>query len=473
MPDILRVTTPVTNHENAVRPRPDAPNPPALQNIPDPNRVTQANQQNVYTELQQNKFSALFESNYDKFLQLLRSTPGMTETYAEVFFTKLGNFVNAGINENFAEEIAQYMQFLEMEPSELLEFFKSQCDSAVKFGGPFFGVLRELLSSNFTSTKEAMLDLLRKFDSLVSNPHILKEITTNLQNIARYMPKQSAEQLLELVSQLREHPDGHNSANLNLLKGQILPFLGEYISQSHDFGSIRDFITMFTLNLARYESGSVESFEQAFQNAMAHPEIAEKFSGLTADDFRVMFLNTNPTPAHQEALDKFVQIISGGIKGEAGVGNIPNFENILKSMLINESVYMPLLHVTLPANIDGSMLFSEIWIDPEAERSEGSSSDESSPKERAIKMLIKVDVKNVGYFEMILLYFDDKVDLQLYYPPSLDHAKDEIRAGIREITARNALNLQSFISEKVEKPKAISEVFPKIYERKNAINVTV
>ena len=89
-----------------------------------------------------------------------------------------------------------------------------------------------------------------------------------------------------------------------------------------------------------------------------------------------------------------------------------------------------------------------------------------------MKVLVKFDVKDLGFFEMIMLVQDGLVDMQLFYPETLEDNKDEIRENIVNIIERNGMSFQSYLSDKVEQPRPISEVFPKIYEGRNMINVT-
>jgi hypothetical protein len=143
------------------------------------------------------------------------------------------------------------------------------------------------------------------------------------------------------------------------------------------------------------------------------------------------------------------------------------FKGILSSMLLNESVYMPLLHMSLPMNIDGNMMFSELWIDPDDE--EGKSGEE----ERKTKLLIKFDIKDVGFFDLIVLHNKGKVDMQLFCPEKVLVADKGIKAGLTEILERNGLAINSISIDKGRTPVSISQVFPKIYERKNSVNVKI
>lgn len=100
--------------------------------------------------------------------------------------------------------------------------------------------------------------------------------------------------------------------------------------------------------------------------------------------------------------DSLLDIIQAGVKGEAGVENREAFLNILNGMLANESVYMPVMHAMLPMIISGVPVFSEIWVDPNEE------SGEAGSNERGVKLLLKFDMKDVGFFDVLLYYENGK-----------------------------------------------------------------
>ncbi|MEG0020783.1 MAG: hypothetical protein RR728_09565, partial [Oscillospiraceae bacterium] len=148
------------------------------------------------------------------------------------------------------------------------------------------------------------------------------------------------------------------------------------------------------------------------------------------------------------------------------------FEDILKSVLLNKSVYMPLQHVIIPANINGTMFFSEMWVDPDA-----SDNAKEGGNEPAAKLLIKFDIQSVGFFEMVILCQKenkkDRIDMLFFHPQSFSAKSADIKKAISAIMLKNGLNCGTITVEKSNAPLAVSDVFPKIYERKDTINVKV
>lgn len=470
MVDLLKVTTPLTGQESLGRTKLNSPREDNILSIPDPSKVTKTNSQSVYSERQAGQFSPNLKSNFEEFLQLMRSTPDMTEGFSKIFFTRLGSIVNSGMGQGISEEMSTYMDMLKMTEPELLNFVKEGQGAAVKFNGVFFDMLRYLLKGNVSNDlKGSILDFLRKYDSLTGGNHILNNMVSNLKNVAVRIPQSVSTQLSTLVDKLVISPEnGANEKNVDILKNEIVPLLAKYMSRARDFGPVRDIISMFVLNLARYEMGTKESFSQSFRTLVGYAEVQSQLEGVPMADLEQFMLSNKVPEAAHATVDKLIQVITKGVNGEAGYENKQIFQNILNSALVNESVYMPLVHIMLPADINGKLFFSEMWVDPNHEQG-----NKREGGQGFVKMLIKFDIKDLGYFEMILLAQGDKVDMELLYPERLEPLQNKIREELQVIMERNDLSFQSLFLGKCEEPKSISQVFPKIYEGRNVVNVTI
>ena len=128
---------------------------------------------------------------------------------------------------------------------------------------------------------------------------------------------------------------------------------------------------------------------------------------------------------------------------------------------------MPLMHVMIPVMLNGVPLFSEIWVDPNEE------SGNPESEERGVKLMIKFDMKDVGFFDMMMYYEKGKMDLLLRYPESLSAHEGEIREGIAKILRNNHLEVEYLAVEQGKESIPVSVAFPKIFERRNTVNVTI
>lgn len=472
MADILKVTTPPTGYENNTRTNPITVGDQTIQNIVDPSKVVRPDGKPGSMADQNGEYLLNFESNFETFMKSVKDAGGLSEIFTELIFSKMGVMVSSGVGENFAEEIAQFMEMLKMNPEQLQQFLKNQSSSAVRFKGAFFDVLRQVLS-NTTSTdmKTDVLDFLKRYNDMTSSKHIMGSIMQNLKDIARSIPNSYRQGLMELAQKLDQNPkDGDTAPNAAIMKEEIIPYLSKYVSRTYDMGPARDLITLLTLNIARFENGNKEAFEQSFLQLMGYRAVRDKLGGLDTFQLEAVLRNTEFAKAAEQAdvIDQLVSIIRQGLSGKGGLETKAVFQEIINALLVNESVYMPLLHMMIPAELNGNLMFSEMWIDPDDQQEKAGGS-----QERSIRLFIKFDIKDVGYFEMVLVTTGSKMDLQLYYPPSLAAAERQIKTGIATIMANNGYDFKNFVLERVKRPKSISEVFPKIYERKNTINVRI
>lgn len=387
-----------------------------------------------------------------------------------MIFGGMANLVESGITKGTAEDIQAFFQMLNMSPEKLSEFLKSQMAGANRLQGPLFDVLRQIMDEATTvELKAGVLDLLKKYNDMSSGKHLMENIKGTLEDIEARMFKGDREGLMKLAMKLKPHTMDSNAANVRLLKEQIIPYMGKYVADNREMGKLRDLVTLVAFNTSRYESGSLDNVVQAFQRLMDFPTFQKHFKGMSVNDFRDMLrgVDYDRAAGKNELTDKLLNIMQAGVKGEAGIENKEAFVNIMRSILVNESVYMPVMHVMLPVILDGVPMFSEMWVDPDEE------SGNQGSKERGIKLLIKFDMKDVGFFDMMLYYEKGKIDMLIHYPEELSGHESDIRENIRKIMSKNELELEYLGVEQNKPPIQVSAAFPKIFERRNSINVTI
>ena len=387
-----------------------------------------------------------------------------------MIFGGMANLVESGITKGTAEDIQAFFQMLNMSPEKLSEFLKSQMAGANRLQGPLFDVLRQIMDEATTvELKAGVLDLLKKYNDMSSGKHLMENIKGTLEDIEARMFKGDREGLMKLAMKLKPHTMDSNAANVRLLKEQIIPYMGKYVADNREMGKLRDLVTLVAFNTSRYESGSLDNVVQAFQRLMDFPTFQKHFKGMSVNDFRDMLrgVDYDRAAGKNELTDKLLNIMQAGVKGEAGIENKEAFVNIMRSILVNESVYMPVMHVMLPVILDGIPMFSEMWVDPDEE------SGNQGSKERGIKLLIKFDMKDVGFFDMMLYYEKGKIDMLIHYPEELSGHESDIRENIRKIMSKNELELEYLGVEQNKPPIQVSAAFPKIFERRNSINVTI
>ena len=471
MSNILKVTTPVVGYDNNTVNNKQTPAQQAqdlsIKNQVDTGRVVRADGR-TDADGQQGKGIA-YESNFGNFVQSLRELPNLQEIMTKMLFGGMANMVESGIGKGTAADIQALLQMLEMTPEQLNGFLKDSMAGANRLQGPLFDVLRQIMNETGTvELKAGILDMLKKYNDMSSGKHILESIKDNLAEIEARMFKNNRQELQQLASRLRPYSVENNEINTQILKEQIIPYLGKYISQTKDLGRIRDLISLLALNTSRLENGNVDKVSQSFQRLLDFPGFSKYFPGMTSAQFKDMLMNVDYEKAagKMDWIDKFLNIMEAGVRGEAGVENKDAFMSIMRSMMINESVYMPVMHVMLPVILDGVPMYSELWVDPDEE------SGNPGSKERGVKLLIKFDLKDVGFFDMMMYYEKGKMDMLIHYPEELADHESDIRENIRKIMNRNHLEVEYLAVEQGKVPIKVSAAFPKIFERRNSVNVT-
>lgn len=472
MSNILKVTTPTVGYDNSINNKPSPSQQAEDLSIKNPVEANKVGRADGRTESGNNDGGkgVAYDSNFGSFVQSLRDLPKLNEIMSKMIFGGMANIVESGIGKGTAADIQAFFQMLEMSPEKLNEFLKAQMAGANRLQGPLFDVLRQIMDEATTvELKAGVLDLLKKYNDMSSGKHILENIKGTLEEIEARMFRNDRDGLERLAMRLKQHSMDANAANTRLLKEQIIPYMGKYVADNRELGKLRDLVTLVAFNTARYESGNIDNVVQAFWRLMDFPTFRKHFKGMTAEGFREMLLNVDYDRAagKNELADKLLNIMQAGVKGEAGIENREAFINVMRSMLVNESVYMPLMHVMLPVILDGVPMFSEMWVDPDEE------SGNPGFDERGVKLLIKFDMKDVGFFDMMLYYEKGKIDMLIHYPEELSGHESDIRDNIRKIMSRNKLELEYLGVEQNKVPIQVSAAFPKIFERRNSINVTI
>ena len=470
MPDLLGVTNPVPGHDNTQinRNTPISPNNTQVQNVPDTTRVTDADNR---TEQQDSGQSGgiRYDSNFQTFLQQLRRAQGGTESLSRLLAGE-GTVVTSGMSEGIAEEMAQVLQLLKMDEGQLLQFLTAQMQSGTRFGGALFDLLRNAYArAGSAGVRTDILSFLKSYSDWSSTGHLEGNLLRNLAAMADSMPASWGDKLRELLAQLENGvAAGDRQGNINLIQQQVFPFMSSYIGQTHDLGTPRELISLMALDLARYENGSEEKLTEMFHQLSGYGTLKGMLGGIDSESLLKMLQSA---AARESDATRFADLLASAaaraLRGEGSAEVQETFRNLVSSMLINESVYMPLSHFMIPLEMDGRKLFSELWVDADAEEKNG-----RGRGGKCMKFLFKIDVEKLGLFDVVLAFRDSKeVEVAIACPAGVAPFSREIEKTVSQILTRNELTPTGISVRKMERPVTLTEVFPKIFEGKNSVNV--
>lgn len=478
MPEIMNVTNAVPGYDAAAGNRSiqttagDA----SIHNVPNPSRATRPDsnageQQNAGSESQSGPLR--YDSNFQSFLQRLQSSGDVATELVRFLSGNSRTVVSSGLHAGTADELSQVLEMLEMNEGEFLQFLKDQVASGSRFGGPLFDLLRTAYrDAGSPGLRGDILQFLKQYGDWASTSHVEGNLLRSLDQIARSMPRSWGGRVTEFLALLQNGiAAGDRTGNLKLLQREILPYLSDYVARSHDMGRARGLLTMLVLDVARYENGSQDSLLQSLHHLMNYGALKGSLGGLSSEALlSLVHHSAFGQPGHQGVFADHLSAAAGrALRGSAGAEAQEAFRALVDSILINESVYMPLNHYLLPLRWKNRTMFSELWVDPDADRDrEGGSS-----QNRTVRLLLKADVQPFGLFDVVLTCRGKAVDLDVRCPDQIAPFSALIRNALTGILRDNGLEAGSVQVEKLEHPLTVSEVFPMIFQGRDSIDVKV
>lgn len=442
---------------------------PAIQNPADPDAVNRADGQNAGgsgTATGEGGGRILdFEGNYASFLRNLRGLEDFPKELSALFFSDSGMLLFQN-QEGLGTALSGLFSSMELQnPEELLAFMKEQ-GGELKFSGAFFDGLRGLMQERISEPlRNAILDFVKSYNDLSAGPHLLRQMRTIAGDIRNLMLSSAAEKFAALTERLDLSAlPGDTEANTRLINNEILPFLSRYVSQTHDYGPVRNAAMLFILYAVKYENGDKETLEKLGQRLMKNSDFQLLFRG----DPAALWQETAERLLKREAEDSFSslfpKLLLAGAEGKAGSENSMRFQEVLNGLLVNESVYMPLRHSIFPFRFRGRQVMSEMWVEPEDRRRGGNG---------GTKLLLRFHIQSVGDFELVSLIRDRRVDLQLFLPEELMERQKEVEGKVSGILRKNGLSVANLGIRRRMRALRLAEVFPGLSEQSHGINIRI
>lgn len=208
--------------------------------------------------------------------------------------------------------------------------------------------------------------------------------------------------------------------------------------------------------------------------AMPDMPIRERLYGAFVDIVDKMALK-NEMPQHgvrppvHSTLDSLTDFIQENINHPA-LKSLDSFNaaNLLQSLLNAPGVFTPLAHYILPLDVDGTKAFGELWVD----------NDENNPNntpgtQRNYHLFLTFDVESIGRFEVDLYALGDEVNLALLYPPRFEKQIEPMKDRINKVVRNVGYNTRNFETAPLKTPHNLTEIFPKIVDKRTTLNTRV
>jgi len=441
----------------------------------DPTKVTKPSKQDPSNQTGQNLFNYNPDSVFEKFIKILQNSPVLTDGAKKLLLNR--QFINANIKSDpiLSVLFETLLHDIEMNDAEILNFLKFQQNTYTKFHGEFFDNLRTLIKSNPNNKdfQYVVRNFLRSYDCFASVDETTRSITSALKNIERNIPEILKNSFNEMTGKIISDNSKGIDLNLNVLKNEILPFMGRYISKMNDFGPIRDYVSVLVHNIVRLESASKDNFadslETLFEYIKYNFDVKEEFmESLKAS---LITAYESSSSLKNDAVDSFVKLLESGVKDSESHVNKGVMNDMTESLLFVQNVHIPLIHMFLPLSYNGMLMFSELWIGKEYEDSPSKKrKQEYTP---TYKVFITFDIQNIGYFETTVVLKESSLNLDIYVPSSISKHVDKIKNDLNNLLNKNNIGVSGINIQESVKKRKFSDVFTNLSERKSGVDVTI
>ncbi|MCI8659375.1 MAG: hypothetical protein HFG54_03860 [Lachnospiraceae bacterium] len=476
MSNILQVTTPNlnTDNRNILNPQDPRQAGQAIHNPVDPTRVVRADGRDgeqTGNSTQDDLFSVInYDSNYGAFVKGLGENSNLSGVMERLLFGDMAGLKGAEQAEVSAL-VERFLMSMRMDsPQDLLEYLQGQGELQARFSGDFFNKLRSLLSQSPSERlKEAVLNFVKGYNNYSSGAHLLQQMKALTDDIEHLLLRAYREEFRGLADSMNwDAANGDTEENSGILNQRLIPFLSSYISRTHDYGAVREAAMLLIFHAVRYQNGGKDRLFTLFDSLLGNRDFGRLFKGdAEADMEQLLMAGTRESqPPLSEFADDLATLLLKGANGHGGLENVQQFYNIMNGMLINESVYMPLLHFILPFQYEDNNVMSEMWVDPDSKK-------DSEEEGRKIKLFLKFDIQTLGKFELVMTLQDRQSKVQLYVPPQLARQNKQIQTEVADILKKNGFRFSQLLIRERVRDRRVDEVFPEIREKERTINVRI
>jgi len=179
--------------------------------------------------------------------------------------------------------------------------------------------------------------------------------------------------------------------------------------------------------------------------------------------------NTKKQEVPKSALDDLTAFIEKNINHAAlKTLNSFNASNLLQSLINAPGVFTPLSHYVIPLQIGETKAFGELWVDND-ERNAAAKPGEK----KNYHLFLTFDVETMGRFETDLYASGPEINLTFLYPSGFSEEAARIKEKIVRIAADTGYSVKDFRAAPLKEPHNLTQVFPRILERRTGLDVRV
>ncbi|MCL2634534.1 MAG: hypothetical protein FWD34_08490 [Oscillospiraceae bacterium] len=145
-----------------------------------------------------------------------------------------------------------------------------------------------------------------------------------------------------------------------------------------------------------------------------------------------------------------------------------NASNLLQSLINAPGVFTPLAHYIIPLQFGGTRAFGELWVDND-EKNAAAGAD----GKKNIHLFLTFEVETVGRFETDLYASGAEINLAVLYPEGFEGEMKAIKEKINRIIADTGYHVKEFRTGVLREPHDLTQIFPRILEKREGLDVVV
>ncbi len=170
-----------------------------------------------------------------------------------------------------------------------------------------------------------------------------------------------------------------------------------------------------------------------------------------------------PPTTMENMLDFLVKNINDpSLKSLSAMGR----PEMLQGLLSAPGVFTPLLHFMVPMNMDDMKAFGELWVDPDA-------GTDSETGESDSHLFLCFEIEDTGYFELELYARGKSINVALMCPEGRQRDFLPLKEAIPTLASACGYKAEKTMIEPLRRKRDLTNVFPKLNERRSGLNVSV
>ncbi|MDR0222694.1 MAG: hypothetical protein LBI38_04050 [Oscillospiraceae bacterium] len=177
-----------------------------------------------------------------------------------------------------------------------------------------------------------------------------------------------------------------------------------------------------------------------------------------------------PAGADKSALDDLTAFIEKNIN-HAAIKSLNSFNasNLLQSLINAPGVFTPLSHYIIPLQIGDTKAFGELWVDND----ERNAASQAEGGKKNFHLFLTFEIESVGRFETDVYASGEDMSLALLYPDGFAGEIKTVKERINRIIADTGYLVREFKTGVLKEPHNLTQIFPRILERRAGIDVLV